>query len=1355
MNKFSTISILFSCLFSIFSLSNIQSQATIQVQSWIAMMNDPNTSYHEVIRAFEIQTAGKEPAEIEMYGKFQIYKAMFGNVVDEKGFYNWKSAYNQISKFKKKYPNRARSGNWQFNGLNAAPEHGPSPNYQGRVDRIAFHPTNTNQIWVGTPSGGLWKTVDNGQNWTIVSDDWPNLGVGDVIVDANNSNNIYVATGDSDSWFFPAYGIQKSTDGGQTFTNYSNGLTDVYQIYRMVLNPSQTNILYLATEDGLFKSVDGGQNWGLLNSISGRISDVELHPTNPNIVYATVTTQQGLSLTNNDVSKNRSNNFAFEFYKSTDGGGTFNKVNLGFETTASTADDMAFGRIAVSPNNPSVIYVGGYLADLKTTSHLYKSTDSGTSFSIASTGASIGQISGAWTMHLHANPFNANEVYISSVTVRKSMDGGSSWEDYEAMHVDHHDFAWQPGTGILYNANDGGLERRLTNGTLEDLSGIWVTQYFKIHHSRDGQSMIGGCQDVGTHARIDNTWTWMSGGDGMTALIDPVEDNLTYSSAQNGLVVYRNRINEDGTVDMRVILNQNQAEGQEAVWVTEIEMHPFDRHTLYVPYDDVFKTTDAGDSWTNITKGKIDFKVSFVKIAASNPDIIYIARENNELYRTIDGGTNWTELTSPPAGMSRLAVHPENPDKIWVSGWGVHESSDGGQTWQNVSKNLPNVWMMDVVYQPGTADGLYCVSSGVVSVYYTDDSLTDWVSFDSGLPNTHTGFIDLDIVMPLSKIRVGTWGRGIWESDFYSTNTAYQQIRPLPPTLVTQNCGTSLGISAQSTVPIDSVHWYRNGQKVASTLENDFNASQAGNYAARIFSGVYGSYLSEEAPFAAGNDALLGADNACANSVQNFSVPTVENAETYTWQLPNGWIGSSTTNSIAVQVGSTSGTITALVNVGCGTRNFSKQVNVISGCENIVMDFDGTNDYLDIEDGLLEELQNYTIETWFYWDEYPTNHYSLFDMGIDWNGRMFIQLKDNNLIFQISTWDFPNSQWVGSRMESFSAPSLNNWHHVAVSYASATKTATLYLDGVVVSLNNNIVIEPSDIFRKELYYVGRSLNYQNNTYFKGKLDEFRVWNVTRSAAEIQQNSTCNLKGTENGLLVYYNFNDGIPNGDNTNTTQIINQASGNFKAAIHDLALAGNVSNFVNSQQIFPDTSCYPLMPESNECPPTLAITTDYNNQTLSLQAETITASNSLSGTADVTYKASNTITLQTGFYAQSGVNFLATIEACVSTVAPTVLPSQERILNTPKKIASNLKIYPNPFSTETTIEYTLEKETPVALYIVDILGKRVANILDNQSQSAGGYQITFNRNQLKEGTYFVILQKGAVLATKKLLLLK
>ena len=172
------------------------------------------------------------------------------------------------------------------------------------------------------------------------------------------------------------------------------------------------------------------------------------------------------------------------------------------------------------------------------------------------------------------------------------------------------------------------------------------------------------------------------------------------------------------------------------------------------------------------------------------------------------------------------------------------------------------------------------------------------------------------------------------------------------------------------------------------------------------------------------------------------------------------------------------------------------------------------------------------------------------------------------------------------------------------------------------------------------------------------------------------------------------------------------------------------------------------------ECPEELVWTTDFSDETTTLHATTIYANNNIVGSSNITYKAGNSVNLLPGFTVQAGSEFLATIEDCPPPIN-TIEPEIEQIMTTSKVANQNLTVYPNPFTNQTTIEYTLEEEAAVTLQIVDLLGQQISKLVADPVQTAGLHQVTFNRQQLQGGTYFVILQKGDQYESKKMILLE
>ena len=260
----------------------------------------------------------------------------------------WKSKNNQNSK--NESTNKATSS-WQPVGPQTHTNTGSWSSGQGRVNVVYVDPNNANIIYVGTPAGGIWKSIDAGTNWTSLSDKLPQIGVSGIVTDPSNSNIVYIATGDKDASDTYSVGIFKSTNGGSTwnttglsFTNTTTRASDIY------IHPTNSNILWVATNVGLFKTINAGVTW--TNVLAGNIKDIKLKPEDPNTIYAVTPT---------------------DFHKSTDGGTTFARITSGLPANS--------GRLVIDVTQANSAYV--YVLSANSSfgfQGLYRSINSGTSF---------------------------------------------------------------------------------------------------------------------------------------------------------------------------------------------------------------------------------------------------------------------------------------------------------------------------------------------------------------------------------------------------------------------------------------------------------------------------------------------------------------------------------------------------------------------------------------------------------------------------------------------------------------------------------------------------------------------------------------------------------------------------------------------------------------------------------------------------------------------------------------------------------------------------------------------------------------------------------------------------------------
>ncbi|HLP17350.1 MAG TPA: sialidase family protein, partial [Bacteroidota bacterium] len=641
----------------------------------------------------------------------------------------------------------------------------------GRINCVAFHPTEANTYWVGSPSGGIWKTTNNGGNWTILNNDMPILGVSDIAVPSDyvTSNTLYIATGDREGAGSlralgdggvadnPSIGVYKSVNGGTTWT--ATGLTLLSSANKLIgrlLIASNNTTLFASTSDGIYKSTNSGTTWTQVlttshPTVNGGLYmiDMEFKPGDDNTIYASA----------------QSWSTGPRIYRSTDGGSTWNIVYQ-----ASQGSDYRI-ELAVTPADPTVVYGivcyynGGYV--LKS---VLKSTTSGANFSIVWNGTlanhnllaldvngsdlTYGQ--GWYDLSLAASPTDADVVFVGGINTWYSTNGGTSWTiktmwdgaGAQEVHADKHCLAFQNGS-TLFECNDGGIYRAaLTNSNWSDpgsnfvdkTNGMVISQLYRLGVSKtDVTKTITGLQDNGSKLLSSPTWKDVTGGDGMECIIDHTNPLYMYATYVQGRI-YRN---SDGfSSSATTTISNNISPVPTGAWVTPYIMDPTNSQTLYAGYDKVWKTIDRGNSWTALS-GALSgtTKLRSLVIAPSNPDVMYTA-DLTHLWKTTNATTGtppatWTDITGTlpvaSASITYLAVKADDPQTVWVTFGGffdgnkVFESTNGGTTWTSISGTLPNVPVLCIVQntRPATTQLFIGTDAGV----YAKDGTNDWILY--------------------------------------------------------------------------------------------------------------------------------------------------------------------------------------------------------------------------------------------------------------------------------------------------------------------------------------------------------------------------------------------------------------------------------------------------------------------------------------------------------------------------------------------------------------------------------------------------------------------------------------------------
>ena len=765
----------------------------VNAQPWMENVKSDRPTLQEIQKVFYDYWKDKTVEKGKGYKQFKRWEWYWEPRILPNGEFPSPSVtWDEWKEYIKTHPETANkmssAANWTFKGPSTTPG---GYNGLGRLNCIAFHPTDIMTMWVGSPAGGLWKTTNQGLTWTTNTDNLPVLGVSDIAIDPTNANIMYIATGDGDMGSLygngdtKSIGILKSIDGGSTWntTGMNWSVTSAKLIRRLIINPNNPQILIAAASDGIWRTTNGGSTW--TNVQSGYFMDLEFKPSDPTIVYAST--------------------FAYgnaQIFRSTNSGGSW--------TSVATLSGVLRINLAVTPDWPDL--VDALCANTQSgLAGLWYSSNSGASFTQYFTADCTNNLlhisynasgcdgQGHYDLAYAINPSNSDDIWLGGVNTWNSTNGGSNWSlktiwtngfptSASVVHADKHFFAFHPlNSNLFYECNDGGLYATNDSGTTwYDLSdGLQISQIYRIGVSQTvTNNIICGLQDNGSREIYNNSWYEQTGGDGMECIIDYTNANTEYASYAYGKIyrtydfwVQANITTISSNIPL-LASELNPITGAPAgAWVTPFVIHPTNPQILFAGYKRLYKTTDQGNSWSAISPVLTSDLLRSVAVAPSNPNTIYTATFDT-LYLTTNGGTNWSyvALGIPNAKITYIAVHPTNSQTVWItlsgysSGQKVYKTIDGGVNWTNISGTLPNLPVNCIVYQNGSNDGLYIGTDA--GVFYRDATLTNWITYQTGLPNVVV--TELEISYNNNKLWAATFGRGLWNSDLYLSSVGIE-----------------------------------------------------------------------------------------------------------------------------------------------------------------------------------------------------------------------------------------------------------------------------------------------------------------------------------------------------------------------------------------------------------------------------------------------------------------------------------------------------------------------------------------------------------------------------------------------------
>ncbi len=685
----------------------------------------------------------------------------------------------------------------------------------GRVSQIAVFPDDSSHYLVAEASSGIFLTHNNGTTWTPVFDNYGSYSIGTITIDPKNPSIVWVGTGENNNQRSVSYGdgVYKSEDGGRTYRNV--GLKQTEHIARIIVDPRDSNVVYVAApgplwkgggERGLYKTTDGGKTWSQSLIKVGEYtgcSDVVMDPKNPDILLAATHQRQRryFGMVHGGPESG--------LWRSIDAGKTWTAVRGGFPTGE-------LGRIGLNyaPSNPSMIYAQVEANEGR--GGLFRSTDNGVTWERRNSSDSQGQ----YYAKVQVDPANPDRVYIMNVNIMVSDDGGRTLTSLGTRnkHVDNHEIWVDPKNNDHYMVGcDGGLYESFDRAaTWIFKSNLPTAQFYDVAVSENAPfyQVYGGTQDnnsVGCNVRTKNRELTNAdcfvthGGDGFYSRVDPKDPNTIYANMQNGgMVRFDKRTGE------QVSIQPQPNKGDPAMrwnWDAPLIISPHLNTRLYFGAQRLYRSDDRGDSWhavspdltraldrnklplmgkiwpidaiqKNVSTALYD-NISAIAESPKQEGLIYVGTDDGLVQVTEDGGKTWRKVEKPggapeDAYVQRILASQHDAGTVYVA-YENHQngdfkpyvlrSTDKGKTWVNIAGNLPERGGVYALAEDHVTKNLLFAGTEF-GLYFSNIGGEKWIKLNVGLPTIMVR--DLAIQRQTDDLVIGTFGRSIYVLDDYS-----------------------------------------------------------------------------------------------------------------------------------------------------------------------------------------------------------------------------------------------------------------------------------------------------------------------------------------------------------------------------------------------------------------------------------------------------------------------------------------------------------------------------------------------------------------------------------------------------------
>lgn len=853
--------IILFCLCSNFTFSQSFSYKPNQndpnIPTWVKMMYASHPNVYKVDSAFKANNKPEEEGEeSNIYvGIYKRWRNSVKNNIDENGFVKIPTTQERRAIEAQKNSNASRAGNWTF----AGPELHLQAKYNVNDTNVArsWHSnvycidqsiSNPQVLYCGGESGGIYKSVNKGLQWTYVTANYLLTSVRSIQIDPTNPDIVIAGAANE---------LYKTTDGGVTWNVIGQTSFQALNIetHQIAFHPAQPNTIFAATDKGLFKTIDGGNNW--TEVLTEECLSVVLKVDDPDIVFAS----------QHVISTNIAN-----FYKSTDGGNTFTiKPNGWFTVPVADAGliNSRGAKIAVTAANPNKVYAllvgeSGALAALQTHGFIgiYVSNDAGETWTNPH-----GSIGAPYDFNTHPNPMtfsgdNAtyNQIYYNTTIIASHLNennilfgGLSLWQSTDGsanitpvggyvgnipqIHPDMQTLINRltpSNTEEVWLSCDGGINYSTSWFAAHDsrTKGIWGGNFWGFDQGWNEDIMVGGRYHNGNAAYYEGypqgTFLQLGGGEAPTGYVNYSNERKTYFSDINGVVI---PTTTSGVASSFSMAN----DPNESYWFNESSRIIFDHAYWNIAYmgknNQFYKSTDGGGSFVPIASigASTSNLVLWIEQSTVNHDIFYaqlVVGNVSQLKKSTDHGLTWTTVNIPQTNKRNIffCLSSTNENELWLgytfgsNGNKVYKTTDAGTNWTNITdSNLDGKEIYSMCHQRGTNGGVYLAMNNG-SAYYKNNSMPNWDDFSQGLPViTHP--INILPFYKGEKIRLANAGIGIWESPFYEPSSV---IADFSADYATYYCpGDSIHFVDHSVAPAGATYqWtFPGGSPSSSTLK--------------------------------------------------------------------------------------------------------------------------------------------------------------------------------------------------------------------------------------------------------------------------------------------------------------------------------------------------------------------------------------------------------------------------------------------------------------------------------------------------------------------------------------------------------